>query len=155
VITTKMSTKLQENSRPPQLEQMSSEPTGVPVAEGLMSEFSTSTLPPDQFKRICEDVAQGIAKVLLRDVHQVVADIRRQYKDHNQLLARQEMALQNLMGRVGSIPVSSTTNQESKTGFACGLCMNDVGSLGVESQRDNSSSEIYMVRDGRCCSTKS
>jgi len=146
VISTKMSTKLQENSRPPQLEQMSSEPTGVPVAEGLMSEFSTSTLPPDHFKRICEDVAQGIAKVLLRDVHQVVADIRRQYKDHNQLLARQEMALQNLMGRVGSIPVSSTTNQESKTGFACGLCMNDVGSLGVESQRDNSSSEIYMVR---------
>lgn len=115
---------------------------------GLSSRTAGSSVPQEQLARICEDVAQGIAKVLLGDIQQVVEDIRRQYKDHNQLLARQELALQHLRSWAQKLPVGKSQQDGAKNVFACGLCQNDPGSIADESQRDNSSSEVFMLGDG-------
>jgi len=56
--------------------------------------------PLDETLRdIYQDVSREVRNALLQDVKFVVEDIRQQYRDHNQLLARQEMLVQQLLGQ--------------------------------------------------------
>lgn len=95
----------------------------MPSPRGLgYSELNNVQLPPDQLARICDDAAKGIARALLGQVNQVVEDMRRQYKDHCEVLTKQELVLQDLMNRLSGYAGNSQLSQEAAPGFGCGLC---------------------------------
>jgi hypothetical protein len=91
------------------------------------------------------DVAREIRKALLDDVKFVVDDIRQQYRDHNQLLARQELLVQQLLSEVHRLSSQNSVQVQpnGSNGSKCGPLQMGTGAFCLEPE--TGSHEDYLA----------
>lgn len=80
-------------------------------------------LETDRMTQICEVVAKKIGRAVLLDMKHITEDIRQQYKDHNHILAKQELIMQQLLGEVHRLsPMSSKRIHPANGNFSKSGC---------------------------------